>query len=131
MLKQYLPSGPTLARFHESDAFFRSIRGPIGSGKTTACIAEIIKRAHEQRPGPDGRRRTRWAAIRNTNYYEMGLLHPKCATWPVAVYADGYRDAIDAVDENGCVDVPEGPGLGVTYDWDYMEKHRTGGAEYK
>lgn len=67
MLKQYLPSGPTLARFHESDAFFRSIRGPIGSGKTTACIAEIIKRAHEQKPGPDGRRRTRWAAIRNTN----------------------------------------------------------------
>ena len=79
--------------------------------------------------GPE--RRHIMAAIRNSNYYEMGLLHPRCGTWPVAVYADGYRDAIDAVDENGCVDVPEGPGLGVTYDWDYMEKHRTGGAEYE
>jgi hypothetical protein len=29
------------------------------------------------------------------------------------LYKDSYRDGIDAIDEHGCVDVPEGPGLGV------------------
>ncbi len=66
MMKTYIAAGPTLAAFHESDAFVRSIRGPIGSGKSTACVAEILKRAHEQKPGPDGRRKTRWGVVRNT-----------------------------------------------------------------
>jgi hypothetical protein len=36
------------------------------SGKSTACVMEIIRKAHEQAPGPDGIRRTRWAVVRNT-----------------------------------------------------------------
>ena len=28
------------------------------------------------------------------------------------------------IDENGTVAVPTGPGLGVTYDADYIESHR-------
>ena len=27
------------------------------------------------------------------------------------------------VGKDGCVPVPTGPGLGVTYDWDYIEKY--------
>ena len=61
----YKPS-PTLARFHASDAFVRGVRGPVGGGKTTGCCQEIMRRAREQKPGPDGKRRTRWAVIRNT-----------------------------------------------------------------
>ena len=34
-----------------------------------------------------------------------------------------YRDDLDAIDGNGHVAVPEGPGLGVTYDWDYIRAH--------
>jgi hypothetical protein len=48
------------------DSFVRGIRGPIGSGKTSACIAEILRRSAEQKPSADGVRRTRWAVIRNT-----------------------------------------------------------------
>lgn len=40
--------------------------GPIGSGKSTACVMEILRRSHYQRPSPDGKRRTRWAVIRNS-----------------------------------------------------------------
>ena len=69
------------------------------------------------------------ASLRNSNYYEMALVHPKVPSRNV-VYADGYKDGLEAVDEHGCVDVPEGPGLGVTYDWDYIDKHRTGFTEY-
>ena len=49
-----------------SDEFFRGIMGPFGSGKSTACIMEILKRAKTQRVGRDGKRRSRWACIRNT-----------------------------------------------------------------
>ena len=62
----YVPSGPTLKAFHKSDAFVRSIRGPLGSGKTTACVVEVTRRAQRQVPGPDGRRHSRWVAVRNT-----------------------------------------------------------------
>jgi hypothetical protein len=36
------------------------------SGKSSGCLMEIIRRAHEQKPSADGIRRTRWAIIRNT-----------------------------------------------------------------
>ena len=36
------------------------------SGKSSGCVQEIIRRAHEQKPSPDGIRRTRWAVIRNS-----------------------------------------------------------------
>ena len=70
------------------------------------------------------------AALRNSNYYEMGLVHPKVPSINAAIYADGYDDGLDAIDANGCVDVPEGPGLGVTYDWDLIERNRTGLVAY-
>ncbi|MDP6667327.1 MAG: enolase C-terminal domain-like protein [Dehalococcoidia bacterium] len=71
------------------------------------------------------------AAIRNSNYYEMGLLHPKIGTMRPPVYADGYRDGLDAIDSNGCVQVPEGPGLGVTYDWEFIRERETGVAVWE
>jgi hypothetical protein len=49
-----------------SDAFFRILAGPVGSGKTVACIVEILRRAVEQTPAPDGYRYTRWAVVRQT-----------------------------------------------------------------
>lgn len=49
-----------------SDARWRAIKGPFGSGKSSGCCMEILKRASQQRRGPDGYRRTRWAVVRNT-----------------------------------------------------------------
>jgi hypothetical protein len=57
---------PTCARFMKSDAFFRLIAGPVGSGKTTACLFELLRRACEQHPAPDGYRYTRFAIVRQT-----------------------------------------------------------------
>lgn len=66
MEQTYSPDGETLKRFLSSSAFVRGIQGPFGSGKSTACAIEILRRAAEQEPGPDGVRRTRWAVVRNT-----------------------------------------------------------------
>lgn len=57
---------PTCARFMKSEAFGRLIAGPVGSGKTTACLFELFRRACEQEPAPDGYRYTRFAIVRQT-----------------------------------------------------------------
>lgn len=48
------------------DIFGRIIRGPVGSGKTTACIVELLRRSLAQKAAPDGFRYTRWAVVRQT-----------------------------------------------------------------
>lgn len=50
----------------KSEAFGRMIAGPVGSGKTTACIFELFRRALEQEPANDGLRYTRFAIVRQT-----------------------------------------------------------------
>lgn len=59
------------------------------------------------------------AALYRSNYYEINLVHPKMTNaWDLPVYADGYSDNLDAIDADGTVPVPTGPGLGVAYDWE-------------
>ena len=63
------------------------------------------------------------AALRNSNYYEMNLVHPRTANaWHLPVYGEGYADELDSIDAAGCVEVPQGPGLGVRYDWNAIER---------
>jgi hypothetical protein len=63
---KYLPAGPVVQKFHESDAFVRGLMGPVGSSKSSACCVEIFDRACRQKPDSRGLRRTRWAVLRNT-----------------------------------------------------------------
>jgi phage terminase large subunit len=52
--------------FMKSDAEMRVLLGPVGSGKSTACVIELVRRAGMQEPGPDGVRRTRACVVRET-----------------------------------------------------------------
>jgi hypothetical protein len=74
----YEPPGSVARDFLRSEAFVRGIMGPIGSGKSTACVIEILRRAALQAPGPDGKRHSRWAIIRNS-YPELRTTTVK--TW--------------------------------------------------
>ena len=111
------------------------VRGDVGYDGITG----VMKLAHAceslgldiefHSPGPA--QRQCMAAIRNTNYYEMGLIHPKApASGDTPLYKE-YRDTLDAVDENGQIPVPQGPGLGVEIDWDWVSAHRTDIVEYE
>lgn len=57
---------PIVASFMRDPSFVRIILGPVGSGKSTGCLMEVIRRASQQARGPDGLRHTRFAIVRQT-----------------------------------------------------------------
>ena len=63
----YKASGEIVKAFMKDNSFFRGLRGPVGSGKSVSCCIEILRRALLQEPSADGKRKSRWAVIRNTN----------------------------------------------------------------
>lgn len=65
------------------------------------------------------------AAIRNTHFYEMALMGPGMPNVVPPVYICGYSDQPEDLGSDGCVPVPTGPGLGVQYDWQFIERNRT------
>lgn len=66
------------------------------------------------------------AAIRNSNFYELGLVHPKMRNPLPPIFACGYSDDLDTIGPDGCVSVPTGPGLGVTLDEEFLVHAETG-----
>jgi L-alanine-DL-glutamate epimerase-like enolase superfamily enzyme len=65
------------------------------------------------------------AALRNSNWYELSLVAPGVRNPVPPVFGSGYSDDLEAVGADGCFPVPDGPGLGVEYDWDYIKRNRT------
>lgn len=80
----YKPDGQTIIDFMKSPAFVRGLRGPVGSGKSVSCVAEMFRLALEQErcfdpktvrevPGGGftgertGKKRVRSGVIRNTS----------------------------------------------------------------
>lgn len=60
-------SGTKLAEFLTSTKMVDIIEGPLGSGKTYALCARVMRHAQEQRKSPlDGIRYTQFAMVRNT-----------------------------------------------------------------
>ena len=65
------------------------------------------------------------ATLRNSNFYELALVGPKARNPLPPVYACDYSDDLEAIGSDGCLPVPEGSGLGVAYDWDFIASNRT------
>lgn len=71
------------------------------------------------------------AAFRNTNFYELCLVGPKSGSSKPKVYTCGYSDDLEAVGKDGQFAVPDGVGIGVTYDWDFIRKNATNSAVFQ
>ena len=80
----YKPEGITLKTFMKSNDFFRGLRGPVGSGKSVSCCIEIFRRALLQQKNNEGKRKTRWAVIRNTN--------PQLRTTTIKTWLDWFPE---------------------------------------
>lgn len=65
------------------------------------------------------------SAIRNTHLYEMALIGPDMPNMVGPIYACEYSDQPENLPADGCVPVPDDVGLGVSYDWDYIEANKT------
>ncbi|OVE86109.1 mandelate racemase family protein [Natronolimnobius baerhuensis] len=98
--------------------------GITGAMKVTRMAESFGLDVEFHAPGPAQRHCI--AATRNTNYYELALVHPDCQNTQPPVYNGDYSDMIDTIDSDGHVQVPTGPGLGVDYDWSYIEDNQTG-----
>lgn len=58
---------PTAAKFHASNAIVRGFMGPVGNGKSVACITEGFRLSADQWPNSEGIRKSRGIIVRNTN----------------------------------------------------------------
>ncbi len=56
----------TITDFMLDNSKVRLIIGPYGSGKTTGCIMELMRRAMMEYPDANNVRRTRFVIVRNT-----------------------------------------------------------------
>lgn len=79
-------ASPTLKQFHASTAFVRGIRGPIGSGKSVGMCVEVFRRLQQQAPDKTGKRKSRWAIIRNT--------YPELETTTLKTWLDWFPEEI-------------------------------------
>ena len=88
----YEPDGVVLADFLADRSHVSVIRGPIGSGTSSACCMKIYMLAMEQVVSLNGLRRSRWAVVRNSY---PDLLNSTVKTWldwfPEGVYGDLRR----------------------------------------
>ncbi len=66
------------------------------------------------------------AAVRNANYYEVVWVHPVMRDSEPPIYKNVTITGLDCIDAEGMVAVPDGAGLGVDYDWDFISEHATG-----
>jgi hypothetical protein len=85
----------TVAAMSKCEAFGRLIAGPVGSGKTTGVIVEMLRRAIEQHPGQDGNRYTRFAVVRQTLKQLKDTVLKDCDTW-LAANGIGYWKISDS-----------------------------------
>jgi hypothetical protein len=72
---------PTCAAFMKSEAYGRLIAGPVGSGKTTAAVIEMLRRSMQQSKAPDGYRYTRHAIVRQTLKQLKDTVLKDCQNW--------------------------------------------------
>lgn len=72
---------PTAAQFHDSDAFVRGLRGPIGTGKSVACVNDAFALSLQQKPF-NGVRKVRGACVRNT--------YPELKSTTIKTWMDWY-----------------------------------------
>lgn len=80
---RYQPPGAVAAAFHQSTAFVRGLKGPVGSGKSSTCCMEIMAHTLKQVPY-QGVRRARWAVIRGT--------YPELKSTTIKTWSDWFPD---------------------------------------
>jgi hypothetical protein len=107
--KIYIPT-PTGNIFHASNEFVNLVIGPYGSGKSTLCVNHIVRSACAMPIWHAGRRRARWAIVRNTSGELQSTTLQTWLTWfgelgdirkrqkPLLTYEHTFNDGLGVVE---------------------------------
>ncbi len=107
--------------FARADIGRHGLTGSLKLARAAECVGMDIE---PHRSGPAELQFL--AAVKNANYYEIVWVHPLMRDSEPPIYANVKITGLDCIDANGMVQIPDGPGLGVVYDWDYIKAHSTG-----
>lgn len=78
--------------FHNSDKYIRAVMGPIGGGKTTMAVMELLMASMRQAPDPATKiRSVRWAVTRATYAEIENALLPTFREWVGWLNPDGWK----------------------------------------
>ena len=81
----YIADGNVVKSFLKDWSYATLIRGPVGSGKSVACVMKIMLAAMRQKPSPvDNIRYTRFAVVRRTN--------PQLKTTTIKTWLDWFPE---------------------------------------
>lgn len=77
-------ASPTGTEFIQDRSFIKIIMGPVGGGKSTVCLMDLLSRAQDQTPF-GGLRRTKFAIVRNTAQQLQSTVKPLIDEWLVTM----------------------------------------------
>lgn len=80
---------PTFVKFHADESRYKFVMGPVGSGKSTGCIFDLLFNAMKQRPDVDGIRHSRYAVIRAT--------YPQLRSSTIKTFVEWFKDKFSVV----------------------------------
>jgi hypothetical protein len=83
----YTPS-PTGEAFMDSRKFIKLVCGPVGGGKSTVALFDLLERAMNQEPF-NGIRRTKFGILRNTTQQLKATVKPLIDQWFVTMTGGG------------------------------------------
>lgn len=88
----FVPS-PTGKAFINDRSYIKGIMGPVGGGKSTVCMMDLLARANGQAPF-NGLRRTKFAILRNTAAQLKSTVKPLLDEWLVTIPLETQGRAI-------------------------------------
>lgn len=77
-------ASPTGQAFVKDRSFIKLIMGPVGGGKSTVCLMDLMARAYSQTPF-NGLRRTKFGILRNTAAQLKSTVKPLIDEWLVTI----------------------------------------------
>jgi hypothetical protein len=107
--KIYIPTS-TGKLFHDSRGFVDLVMGPYGSGKSTMCVNRIVESASRMPVWYNGRRKSRWAIVRNTSGELYSTTLQTWLTWfgdlgdvrkrqkPLLTYEHTFNDGLGVIE---------------------------------
>lgn len=74
-------ASPTVQSFMDSRAFIKGLMGPVGGGKSTGCMMELLFERAMKQNAYNGVRRTKFAILRNTSAQLKATVKPLIDEW--------------------------------------------------